>query len=257
MKTEDIKITPKWRNSKDEIWNETFANLDDTHKVKRLSFWKYVAAASIALIIVGISFAYIYTSTKTAVSGSHLAALFPDGSSVKLNAESEIKYKPLWWFVSREVTLKGEACFEVKSGSRFAVKSGKNQVKVLGTSFNVFARDEKYSVTCITGKVEVNANHENIILTPNMQVTLRNGKLQVIENIDVAQSISWTQNKFIFNSVPLTDVVKEIERQYGICIITSSNLDYYYSGNFSTSNAPEEILQIIGNPFGITFSIKK
>jgi len=51
--------------------------------------------------------------------------------------------------------------------------------------------------------------------------------------------------------------VKEIERQYDIRIVTSSNLDYFYTGNFSKSTDPEEILQIIGKPFGITFSIKK
>jgi len=260
MKTDDIKIKQNWRKSKDEIWNEVFSNIDDVKtipKIKRLSFWKYTVAAIIAMIVAGISFACIYTSTTTAVSGAHQSASLPDGSSVKLNAESEMKYKPYLWFASRKVILKGEGYFEIKQGSRFTVKSGQNQVSVLGTSFNVFARDEKYSVTCLTGKVEVTINRENVILTPNMQATFRNGKLQIAENIDAVQSIGWTQNRFIFNGVPLTDVVKEIERQYGICIATSSNLDYFYSGNFSISNDPEEILQIIGNPFGITFSIKK
>ena len=260
MKTDDIKIKQNWRKSKDEIWNEVFSNIDDVKsipKIKHLSFWKYTTAAAIAMIVTGISFACIYTSTITAVSGTHQSASLPDGSGVKLNAESEMKYKPYWWLVSREVTLKGEGYFEVKQGSRFTVKSGQNQVSVLGTSFNVFARDEKYSVTCLTGKVEVAVNRENVVLTPNMQVTLRKGELQITEKVDAAQSIGWTQNKFIFNGVPLTDVVKEIERQYGIRIVTSSGLDYFYSGNFSISNDPEEILQIIGNPFGITFSIKK
>ena len=174
-----------------------------------------------------------------------------------LATSCEIKYKPFRWFVSREVTLKGEACFEVTQGKRFTVKSDQNQVRVLGTSFNVFARAEKYSVTCLTGKVEVMTNLENIILTPNMQATWRNGVMQVVEIADVAQSIGWTQNKFIFIGVPLTEVVKEIERQYGIRVTTSSNLDHLYTGNFSKSNAPEEILQIIGKPFGITFNIHK
>ena len=260
MKTENIKIIPEWRKSKVEIWNEIFSDVDSVEtisKVRRHYFWKYAAAAVIALIITGISFAYLYTRTETVASGNHLSVHLPDGSNVKLNAESEIKYKPFRWFVLREVTLKGEACFEVTQGKRFTVKSGQNQVRVLGTSFNVFARAEKYSVTCLTGKVEVMTNLENIILTPNMQATWRNGVMQVVEIADVAQSIGWTQNKFIFIGVPLTEVVKEIERQYGIRVTTSSNLDHLYTGNFSKSNAPEEILQIIGKPFGITFNIHK
>jgi ferric-dicitrate binding protein FerR (iron transport regulator) len=259
MKTEDIKITPKWRKSKDEIWNEVFADLDDTKarpKVIRLSFWKYAAAAVVAMMIAGTSFVYFYTVTETAVRGAHLSVTLPDGSTVNLNADSELTYKPFLWFASRNVKLKGEAYFEVISGSRFTVQSGKNQVKVLGTSFNVFARTEKYSVTCIEGKVEVTANGEQTILSPNMQVIVRNGKLEVTENIDAAQSIGWMQHKFIFVGVPLAEVVQEIERQYDVRITTTSKLDNIFSGNFSKTNDIEDVLEYIGKPFGITFSVK-
>ncbi len=259
MKTENIKINPEWRKSKDEIWDEVFAGLDDVEnkpKVKRLSFWKYAAAAVITLMVVSGAFAYLYTTTETAVRGLHLAVTLPDGSNVKLNAESELTYKPYWWFASRDVSLKGEAYFEVKPGSKFTVKSGANAVRVLGTSFNIFSRDGKYNVTCLTGKVEVTSNSDNILLTPNMQAALLNGKLEVTEKTDVTQSIGWMQNKFTFIGVPLTDVVQEIERQYDIQVITTSKLDYLYTGNFSRTKEPEEVLQIIGKPFGITFSIK-
>jgi len=255
MKTDDIKIIPKWRKSKDEIWNEVFSEIDCMEarpKIVRLTFWKYAAAAAIALIVSGFSFAYLYTATETAAIGARQFVAFPDGSSANLNAESEIKYKPFWWRFSRTVTLHGEAYFEVGHGNRFTVVSGQNLVRVLGTSFNVFARTEKYSVTCLTGKVEVTTNRENIILTPNMQVTLRNSVMQVVEN----QSIGWTQNKFSFTDAPLSEVVKEIERQYGIRIVTTSDLNYFYSGNFTKLSDPEEVLQIIGKPFGITFVIK-
>lgn len=260
MKTENIKITPKWRKSKDEIWDEVFSDLDDSEtspKVKRLSFWKYAAAAVITIMIAGSSFAYLYTTTETAVRGMHLAVTLPDGSNVNLNADSELKYKPYWWFASRNVKLKGEAYFEVTHGSRFTVQSGQNAVRVLGTNFNVFARNDKYSVTCLTGKVEVSANRETALLTPNMRAVYNNKKLTVDETANAAQSIGWTQNKFSFIGVPLTDVVQEVERQYDIRVTTTSKLDYLYTGNFSKTKEPEEVLQIIGKPFGITFSIKQ
>ncbi len=260
MKTENIKINPEWRKSKDEIWDEVFSGLDDATeskpKVKRLSFWKYAAAAVVALMVASGAFAYLYTTTETAVRGSHLAVTLPDGSSVNLNAESELKYKPYWWFAARDVSLNGEAYFEVKKGNKFTVKSCANTVRVLGTSFNIFARMDKYNVTCLTGKVEVTSNSNNVLLTPNMQAVLQNGRLKVTENTDAAQSIGWTQNKFTFIGVPLTDVVQEIERQYDIHVITTSKLDYLYTGNFSKTKEPEEVLQIIGKPFGITFTIK-
>ena len=260
MKTEDIKITPQWTKGKEEIWSEVFSEINEkntTLKIKQFSFLKYAAAAVFALIIAGTSFVYLYTRTETAASGVHIFVTLPDGSNVSLNAESKIKYKPFLWFLFREVTLKGEACFEVVQGKKFTVKSGQNQVKVLGTSFNVFARAEKYCVTCLSGKVEVFANGENVILTPNKQATLRKGIMKIDEIDDAEQSIGWMQNKFMFIGVPLSDVVKEIERQYDIRISTTSNLDHIYTGNFSKSNNPEDILLIIGKPFGITFNIKK
>lgn len=257
MDTKDIKIIPKWRKSREEIWDEVFSGLDGAGtvpKVKRLSFWKCVAAV-ITVTVASGTFAYRYTTTETAVRGTHRAVTLPDGSSVNLNAESELRYNPYRWFVSRDVNLKGEACFDVKPGSKFAVKSGRNAVRALGTSFNIFARAEKYRVTCLAGKVEVTANGGNVRLTSNMQMTLRNGKPEVTENIDAAQSAGWMQNRFTFIGVPLAEVVQEIERQYDIRVTTASKLDYLYNGNFSKTNDPEEVLQIIGKPFGITFSI--
>jgi ferric-dicitrate binding protein FerR (iron transport regulator) len=224
--------------------------------MKHLSFWKY-AAAAVAVIIVTVStFAYLYETTEQAVRGTHIAVVLPDGSKVNLNAESKLSYKPYWWFISRNVELKGEALFDVEKGSRFSVKSAGNEVRVLGTSFNVFARAEKYSVTCLTGKVEVKINNESLVLTPDMQVNLHEGKLNVLNDIDALQSVGWTQNKFSFIDVPLADVVKEVERQYDIHVSTTSELDYLYTGNFSKEKQPEEVLEIVGKPFGITFKIE-
>jgi ferric-dicitrate binding protein FerR (iron transport regulator) len=259
MEIKDIKITPKWNKSKEEIWDSVFSGIDkaeNASQIKHLTLWQYAAAAVVVLMVVSGTFAYLYTATETSLRGAHLSVMLPEGSQVKLNAESEIKYKPYWWFGSREVSLKGEACFAVKPGRQFTVKSGSNAVRVLGTRFNIFSRTDKYSVTCLTGKVKVTVRGNNILLTPNMQVNLQNGKLEITENIDAAQSVGWTQNKFAFTGVPLADVVQEIERQYDIHVRASSELDYLYTGNFSKTKDPEEVLEIIGKPFGITFTIQ-
>lgn len=259
MKTDEIKITPKWSKSKEEVWDELFSTLDEVKappRVKHLSFWRYAAAAVIAMIMTGSAFAYLYTTTETTARGKHVVVLLPDGSSVTLNAESQLRYKPYWWFASRDVELTGEAYFEVNRGSRFTVQSGDKEVRVLGTSFNVFARPEAYRVTCLTGRVEVSTQREATLLTPNMQAVWHNNQLKVSQTDTATQSIGWTQNRFSFIGVPLSDVVKEIERQYDIQVVTSSSLEYHYTGHFSKEKEPAEVLQIIGKPFSITFSIK-
>lgn len=257
MKPKDVKITPKWSKSKDEIWNDVFSNLEEksTPKVKRLSFWQYAAAAVAVVFITVSSFAYLYETTEQVGRGSHLAVTLPDGSKVNLNADTKLSYKPYWWVISRNVKLEGEAFFEVKSGNQFTVKSYQSEVRVLGTSFNVFARADSYSVSCLTGKVEVRAGKNTAILTPNMQVNQRRGMFNISDNMDASQSIGWTQNKFSFIGVPLADVVQEIERQYDIHVSTTSKMDYLYTGNFSKEKQPEEVLEIVGKPFGITFKI--
>lgn len=259
MKTEEIKLAPQWRKSKDEVWNEIFSAQEEHNtpsKVRLLSFWKYAAAAVVAMIVAGGSFSYLYTATQTVARGARLTVTLPDGSNVSLNAESQLKYKPYWWFASRDVRLTGEAYFEVKRGSHFTVKSGNKQARVLGTSFNVLARPEAYRITCLTGKVEVSVGNKTALLTPNMQATWQNNQLKVNETNNTAQYIGWMHNRFTFIGVPLFEVVKEIERQYDIRIATSSSLNYRYTGNFYKAKQPQEVLEIIGKPFGITFTIK-
>jgi ferric-dicitrate binding protein FerR (iron transport regulator) len=262
MKPEDFKLIPQWKKTKEVVWNETFAGINDTDTEldiaplpKRIAMWKYAAAIAVILVVAGVMTAQRYTVTQTAARGAHQDFLLPDGSTVRLNAESKLSYKPYWWSISREVKLQGEACFTVKTGDRFQVLSDQNRVTVLGTSFDVFARTKMYRVTCLTGKVKVFANNETVLLKPNMQLTSQNGKLTVNENVNTATSTGWTQNRFVFSGVPLQEVVDEIERQYDIRITTDADLNFTYTGNFPKTKDPEEVLEIIGKPFGIKFNI--
>ena len=261
MKADDIKITPKWSKSKEDIWDSVFEGLEETPKViemapRKRSLWFYSAASIAAIAIILPSIAFFYTKNEVAERGTHLAVVLPDGSKVDLNAESKISYKPLWWFISRDVELKGEAYFEVEKGSTFDVRSGQYTVSVLGTSFNVFSRAENFKVTCLTGKVNVSDKSESVILIPNMQALLSNGRLTTKNVEDAEESINWKQGKFVFVSVPLQDVIQEIERQYDIEVLPNSNLDYSYSGNFTKAKDPNDVLKIVGKPFGIEFKIK-
>jgi ferric-dicitrate binding protein FerR (iron transport regulator) len=259
MKTENIKINPHWRKSKDEIWDETFDRLGGSeHKrlfPKRIPYWSYAAA----LLLLAFLTTYSYTVSEEAVRGEHLTVWLPDSSSVTLNAESSISYKPYLWFISRKVSLEGEACFEVKPGSRFSVQSGRNRTNVLGTTFNVYARREIYRVACLTGQVEVHVNRETFLLNPNMQLTCDKEQQPTTENILSVQAAGWMRGKFVFIETPLAEVVAEMERQYDMRV-TGSVPDlnrFSYTGNFIKTENPEDILDIIGRPFGITFRIEK
>lgn len=261
MKTENIKIKPQWEKSKEEIWNDLFEELEETPKVikmvpRKRNIWFYAAASIAAIAIILPSIAFFYTENKIAEKGIHLAVVLPDGSKVELNADSEISYKPLWWMFSREVKLKGEAYFEVEKGSTFNVHSGEYTTSVLGTSFNIFSRANKFNVTCLSGKVNVSGKSESVILTKNMQALWDSNRLIAKDIEDAVQSINWKQGKFIFIGVPLQEVIQEIERQYDITVSPNSGLNQSYSGNFTKTEKPDDVLQIVGKPFGIKFKIE-
>jgi ferric-dicitrate binding protein FerR (iron transport regulator) len=251
---------PEWSKSREEIWEEVFEPLMKRENdkqgnrkapAKRLPLW---SCAAILAVLVFLTVQY--TVTEEAARGEHAEVWLPDRSTVTLNAESRLSYRPLVWPLSRKVTLEGEACFEVKPGSRFTVQSGRRQVNVLGTTFNVYARPGKYRVTCLAGQVAVRAEGETVALTAGMQATWRGRKPEAGREAVSAQAAGWMQGKFEFTETPLSEVVAEIERQYNIHVLPGSgSQNHLFTGNFSRTERPEDVLEIIGKPFGITFNI--
>lgn len=95
----------------------------------------------------------------------------PDGTVVWLNAESRLKFPVSFKGLKREVTLEGEAYFDVEKDETkpFIVHSGRLYVEVLGTAFNVKAYDRIVYTTLEKGKVRVNDPSSSLVLTPGEQ----------------------------------------------------------------------------------------
>jgi len=256
MEIENIRIKPVWSKSKDEIWEEMFEPLcgqkDKTGFQWRLPAWSYAAAVLVPILLI----CCFYTVTKEAARGEHQVVQLPDRSTATLNAESKLSYKPFAWLIQRKVKLEGEAFFEVKPGSRFSVLSGSNCVNVLGTTFNVYARACLYRVTCLTGQVEVRVGQETDVLHPNMQATFRGQCGDITENAAHVAANGWMWGKFVFVETPLSEVIAEVERQYNIHVASGYDPNHFFTGNFSKTGTAEELLEIIGKPFGITFRIE-
>jgi ferric-dicitrate binding protein FerR (iron transport regulator) len=248
----------KWSKSHATVWSEldSFVIQYPDKKITynfRIIQW---AVAAVFILLIGASgFMRFYSKTTTTQAGSHLALILPDRSSVNLNAQSSLTYHPYWWRFERKLNFEGEGFFEVKKGNRFTVESMLGTTQVLGTSFNIYSRDEIYRVTCITGTVKVisKTNYE-LIIKPNCKVTVHpDGKINFIQNIETLPEISWKDNTFFFTSVPVRQVFSEIERQYGITINTRINNFTFYTGNFSRNQKVEEILGYICPALGYKY----
>jgi transmembrane sensor len=115
-----------------------------------------------------------------AQKGSKTRTLLPDGSTVWLNAGSKITYPSSFNGAVREVTLQGEAFFDVvKQPDRpFIVHAADIDIKVLGTAFNVKSYDEDKTVetTLIRGLVQITRQNDRgkqpILLQPNQKLVL-------------------------------------------------------------------------------------
>lgn len=245
-----------YSKSKDDVWKEMMekAAKNKPTKTRNLSPI-YFAVAATLLLIIGLSiFIRFYSRDISCPKGQHMSINLPDESKVQINANSNIKYYPYWWNFARIVDLQGEAFFEVEPGNSFRVKSKHGTTTVLGTSFNIYAREDTYEVHCVTGKVNVSPSFgESKIIHPNQKV-LVNTSTGMIEKRNVANakhSIAWTKNQFIFTSSPLKEVYKEMERQFNIEIEIDQDISGNYTGNFKRGSSSIQTLKTISKPFGL------
>lgn len=250
-------VKPPFKQSKEEIWNEMFENLEEAKETKIIQFkpLNFGIAASITLFILFGLTAKFYTKTVISDTNNQLTHILPDGSTVNLNAETQLSYHPYWWNFEREVKMEGEAFFEVEKGSKFSVISSLGRTSVLGTSFNINSR-HGYEVVCKTGKVKVESHNQETLLTPNQKVKLAEGTLIKSELNNI--KIQWMNGEFEFTSEKLKYVFEEIERQYGIDLQYNSTIgNKVYTGFFNKNKNIDTTLSLICESFELNFKKDK
>ncbi len=255
-----------WEKSKEAVWDDMLKTIDKKPQLKTVNFNQRLVRISIAasiIVLLGIAGLGFYSQTDICPAGEHLVVTLPDASTVNLNASSSVKYFPYRWWLSRKVFFEGEGFFEVQKGKKFEVVSVAGTTQVLGTSFNIYSRDNDYKVTCVTGIVKVaSKNKKSVLLHPNEQALVNSdGGIKKLGNLKTDQVISWRYNQFLFTRTPIKFVLKEIERQYNISIsfpINTKNqeLALIYTGNFRKKQNVEEVLNLVCKPLGINF-VKK
>ncbi len=217
-----------------------------------------IAASFILLISVYSLLNMFSNTTVTTEKGQHLVYFLPDSSRVTLNADSKITFNINNWESDRIVSLEGEAFFEVKKGSKFEVRSNQGIVAVLGTSFNIYARENNYKVACLTGKVKVstaeNTNHQ--VLTPGFRTSIVDDIVNKPTRLSKEEKVySWIDNEFYFEEILLAQVIKEIERQYDMNITITNNMEQRtYTGYFDTKDI-KNTLDKVCLPMGLKYNI--
>lgn len=163
-----------------------------------------------------------YAVLSTPRKGQYQAIL-PDGTKVWLNAESSLRYLTAFTGSERRVEVKGEAYFEVVHNAEqpFIVETASQQVKVLGTEFNINSYDNEPSTvtTLITGSVELIRKKDKTIkkLKPEQQASLGADNFTV-SAVDIRPFVAWKEGEFRFKDTPLHEALRQIERWYDVKI---------------------------------------
>ncbi len=254
---DNLKVTHN--KPKEDIWKELSKSIEEKSQQKETKVfrmkWLKVAATAIILIGIGsLSFMRFYSIDISSQKGEFVEHLLPDGSHIQLNAETSVSYHPYWWSFSRELEMEGEAFFEVKKGSKFQVNSTNGSTQVLGTSFNIYARNDEYSVYCRSGKVRVSHNNSTQILKPGDYTLLMGNELEK-SIISEDEAISWKLSKFVYNTTGLDKVFDDFERQYDVNIEVKNNdiYDLNYTGMFDRNITAEEALGMICLTFDLDY----
>ncbi|MFM7728946.1 MAG: FecR family protein [Flavobacteriales bacterium] len=259
-KNQDIFKGWKVPNGKstEQAWLEVEAKMKQRQsqsKVVTFSWRPMISVAAAAVVIVGLILFWPNHELKTysSTTGHVEVVNLPDASVATLNAGSSITFSEDW-SEERVLDLKGQAFFEVKKGSKFSVVTPTGVVEVLGTSFDVYSRENDLRVACYTGRVMVRVGTQELEITPGYTAMLHNGNLQVGEfnNTDA----DWRTGEFTFDAAPLSDVFHELERQFGVRIQTPSLEGRLYTGRFNNKNL-DEALQLICLPMGLKFMIQQ
>jgi len=189
--------------------------------------YRYGVVASIAALLTLSFFLYTKTLVNTMVeisvaSGDSVKEVeLPDGSTVWVNNGSFISYPEDFGVEDRSIILRGNAFFDVAKDSLkpFLINTGKLNVKVIGTSFDVYSfMDEPTRVSVKTGKVEVlhTKSKSKIELIANEQSSFDSLTNQMVKaKIGFDQSL-WRDNILQFENLRLNYVLKRIERKYNV-----------------------------------------
>ena len=266
-----------------------------------------VAAIFIFALIIGSLAFYFVTSYNEVPSadglnltteiaapiGSKSHVVLPDGTKIWLNAGSSLKYSSSFNKGQREVSLVGEAFFDVakKKGAPFFVKTNEVTIKVLGTAFNVkaYPNEGSVSTTLVRGSLVIEHRTKGkavlqTVLEPNQQATyIKNsgqlllssaesetlnkekihkidqikGKILLTKKIDTEPFTAWKDNRLVFRNESFESLAIKLERWYGVKInIKGDEIKNFHFNGTIENETVDDVMKIIKYALPIDYDIK-
>ena len=220
-----------------------------------------IAASVLVLLSCGVllreylnSNELLHLQTVTVPAGQRAQIVLADGTTVWLNSQSTLTYHADFGRKDRNVTLNGEAFFDVTPNKKvpFFVNTQQNQIRVVGTKFNVCSYDDTniFEAALVEGVIDVYnvmdeatpiaRLHKNDILVAVDGVYSR-------EKMESYDFLRWKEGLYCFDDAPLSEVFDKLQKYYNTRIIveTPSLLNYRCTGKFKERDGIEHILRVL------------
>ncbi|NRS87678.1 ferric-dicitrate binding protein FerR (iron transport regulator) [Flavobacterium sp. 7E] len=261
----------KMITSSDAKIKREIAAIKKTNNLFFVSRKNWAIAASF-LVLMGLS-SFFYFSTSlfnnreyATNKGERSKIVLSDGTQIWLNAASTLKYPAEFKGGTREVTLIGEAFFDVAKDKEhpFIIHTDKMDTKVVGTSFNVQAYPDqlKQEVSVLTGKVNVKSTvtHKNVYVTPGQKVVFKtqNNKLHAYNGVAKNTVSPWRKNILVFEDTPFPEVIATLNRNYNVVIkVENKNLNNLKISAYFKALPVDQVIDLACNIVNATYDLEK
>jgi len=274
MGEEKYDVDLAWKNVRQRITGarEQYPDPGVGRLLKRPapSFTFIARIAAAIILITGSSYLIVsqFTTISSFLTGATVvqsdasgekSVRLPDGSLVDLNASSRIIYSENEKEHLRNVRLKGEAFFNVSpdAGNPFMVTANNAVVRVIGTSFNINAGEDKdkVSVYVESGKVElsgIGSEQSPVIIEAGFAGTVTGSKIERFSPTN-SNMLSWKTKNLVFHETRMTEVLEALNNTFHRNIICKQEKigNFRFTGNFN--NQPvDTILQVLSTAFNLT-----
>ncbi len=247
----DLPLPQQMENQEEDIWNQIYAKLKpqlnaeippsnhrnaDYRSVQMFSPKKIAAVIVVLLTVGGVGWFFAGNNEKTVSlanssttwnekktkAGEKITISLPDGSKVKLNSLSSLRYDTDFNVADRKLHLTGEGFFEVVANKQkpFVVVSGNIETTVLGTSFNVKSfSDSAATIAVASGNVlvkdRIGRNSITLVKDEMANVKLKN-QVWHKSNFDYDKVIGWKDGILLFENERFEEILVRLERWYGV-----------------------------------------
>jgi len=272
MNRDDLRdLVPELNSS--ELYNSIQTNIKkkrNVFSIKRTDWLGYTVKAAAAILVVFTAYIFTishenYLAEQVVVEEpiifqtedeQHREISLSDGTVVRLNENSEVIVSENFLKESREITLTGEAYFDVAHAPErpFIIHANNSSIEVLGTAFNVRAISDQANVqvAVVEGKValknESNIEEQHSVILTKGQfgyLDINKGEI-VVEEFAIGNYLAWKSGRFNFEKNTLHQVCVQLDRLYNLdCNFSDLELsNLHLTANFS-NESPDKTLSVI------------